>query len=135
MIALDTSVVLAALLAWHEAHEPARNAAVGASIPAHALIESYSVMTRLPPPHRLETDVARHLLAGWFPSDRVLVPDPDLLTSIVDRLADTGIGGGATYDALVGLTAAGQGAELTTRDQRAAATYEALSVPYQLVTA
>lgn len=133
MIALDTSVVVAALLGWHEAHEVALHAARGGGIPAHALLESYSVLTRLPAPHRLAPGVASTLLAGWFPSERVLMPGSGLILSIVARLADAGIGGGATYDALVGLTAAEHGAELHTRDQRAATTYDALSVPYQLV--
>lgn len=134
MIALDTSVVVAALLDWHEAHEPARRAANGGAIPAHALLESYSVLTRLPAPHRVGPDVARSLLAGWFPSERILLPGSGLVRSIVDRLAEAGIGGGAAYDALIGLTAADHGAELRTRDQRAAVTYDALSVPYRLVT-
>ena len=48
MIAADSSVVVAALLDWHEAHEASRQAAQGAVIPAHALAETYSVLTRLP---------------------------------------------------------------------------------------
>lgn len=134
MIALDTSVVVAALLGWHEAHEQARRAARGGGIPAHALVESYAVLTRLPAPHRVAPGVASRLLAGWFPSVRIFVPSPELARSVVGRLAAAGIGGGAAYDALVGLTAAEHGAELRTRDQRAAATYEALSVPHRLVT-
>lgn len=134
MIALDTSVIVAALLDWHEAHEPASQAARGGAIPAHALLETYSVITRLPAPHRLTPGVASSLLAGWFPSERILMPGLGLVQSIVQRLADAGIGGGASYDALVGLTAAEHGAELRTRDQRAATTYDALSVPYRLVT-
>ena len=133
MIALDTSVVVAALLGCHEAHEAARQAARGGAIPAHALLESYSVLTRLPAPHRLAPDVASRLLAGWFPAGRLLLPSSGLVASLVARLADAGIGGGSAYDALVGLTAAEHGAELRTRDQRAAVTYDALSVPYQLV--
>ena len=124
---------MAALLAWHEAHEPARQAARGGAIPAHAVVESYSVLTRLAAPHRLAPDVASSLLGGWFPAGRLLLPSTGLVASLVARLADAGIGGGAAYDALVGLTAAEHGAELRTRDQRAAVTYDALSVPYQLV--
>jgi len=41
--------------------------------------------------------------------------------------------GGAVYDALIGLTAARHGAELVTRDVRAAATYEALAVPHRVI--
>lgn len=133
MIALDTSVVVAALLSWHEGHESARRAASGGAIPAHALLESYSVLTRLPAPHRVAPDVANRLLTGWFSPDTILHPAPALGASIVARLATAGIAGGAVYDALVALTAAEHGAELRTRDRRAAVTYDALSVPYQLV--
>ena len=52
---------------------------------------------------------------------------------IVQRLAGAGIAGGAVYDALIGLTAAQHGAELVTRDVRAAATYEALAVPHRVI--
>lgn len=134
MIALDTSVVVAALLGWHEAHEQARSAARGGGVPAHALLESYAVLTRLPAPHRVASRVASSLIAGWFPPEQIFVPSAELARSVVERLAAAGIGGGAAYDALVGLTAAEHGAELRTRDRRAAVTYDALSVPYRLVT-
>lgn len=39
----------------------------------------------------------------------------------------------SSFDALIGLTAAGHGAELRRRDQRDAATSDALGVPYRLV--
>ena len=133
-MALDTSVVVAALLGWHEAHEHARHAAAGGSVPAHALLESYSVLTRLPPPHRLAPAVASELLAGWFGPELVLLPTSATSAAIVSRLATAGIAGGAAYDGLVALTAAEHGAELVTRDRRAAVTYDSLSVPYRLLT-
>jgi len=48
--ALDTSVTVAALLRWHESHEPALRALVAAGaargsqliVPAPALVEAYS---------------------------------------------------------------------------------------------
>lgn len=48
----------------------------------------------------------------------------DLLPS----LADSDILGGATYDALIGLTARESGTELLSCDRRAAVTYEAVGV-------
>lgn len=57
--AVDTSVIVAGLLAWHQRH-PEANAAIEsvlvygkAILPAPALVEAFSVMTRLPAPHRL----------------------------------------------------------------------------------
>jgi predicted nucleic acid-binding protein len=133
MIALDTSVVIAAVLAWHEEHATARDAADGGAAPAHVVLESYSVLTRLPSPHRVTPTVATELLDGWFPSKRILLPGAALVRSLTARLGNAGVEGGAAYDALIGLTAAEHGAELLTRDARAARTYEALSVPYRLL--
>lgn len=133
MKALDTSVVVAALVGWHEAHVVARRAASGNAVPAHVLIETYSVLTRLPAPHRFSTAVAGSLLQGWFPPRRVLVPPDDLSRSIIERSVAAGIGGGASYDALIGLTAMSHGLELVTRDARAARSYDALGVAHQLL--
>lgn len=133
MKALDTSVVVAALVGWHEAHELARRAATGNAAPAHVLVESHAVLTRLPSPHRLSTAVAGSLLQQWFPPGRVLVPPDDLARSVIQRLVDAEIAGGASYDALIGLTAMSHGLELVTRDARAARTYDAIGVGYQLL--
>ena len=134
MKALDSSVVVAALLGWHDAHEAAHRAAAGNAIPAHALLESYAVLTRLPAPHRIAPADAEMLLAGWFPPERVLLPSARLTTGIVARFARAGVSGGACYDALVGLTASGHGLALLTRDQRAARTYDALQIERVMVT-
>lgn len=121
-----------ALAAWHDAHAVARRAAGGAAVPAHVRLETYSVLTRFPPPHRLSPGVVGELLESWLSSNRMLVPSPGLTRAVVKRCSDRGIFGGAVYDALVGLTAAEAGATLLTRDQRAARTYERLEVAYEL---
>jgi predicted nucleic acid-binding protein len=133
MTAVDTSVAVAALTAWHAAHRSARTAAADASIPAHARLETYSVLTRLPPPHRLSADVAAQLLARWFPDADVIVPSARLSRALVDRCRGVGVDGGAVYDALVGLTAAESKQTLLTRDARAAETYDRLGVDYELM--
>jgi hypothetical protein len=53
---------------------------------------------------------------------------------LVDELARLGVASGATYDALIALTAAGDGRVLLTRDRRAAATYSRLGVAHTFVT-
>jgi predicted nucleic acid-binding protein len=133
LIAVDTSVAVPALLGWHTAHSAARRAARGAAIPAHALVETYSVLTRLPAPHRVESHVAESLLSGWFPGRQVLAVPADIARSLVRRLAAAGVEGGAAYDGVLALTAAAHRAELVTRDRRAATTYEALGVRYRLI--
>jgi len=126
VIAVDTSVSVPALVSWHDAHATALRASRGAVIPAHALAETYSVLTRLPRPFD-PADAAR-LLSLAFPDGRVLVPSADLHRSLVARCARERIGGGAVYDAYIGLTAAESGARLLTRDRRAAGVYEAVGV-------
>lgn len=133
MTAVDTSVAVAAVAGWHEAHERARRAASAAVIPAHARLETYSVLTRLPPPHRLGADVAAELVSRWFPADETLAPSARLTRGVVERCAGLGLSGGAVYDAFVALTAAEAGETLLTRDERAARTYEAVGVTYALL--
>jgi predicted nucleic acid-binding protein len=133
LTALDTSVVIAALTSWHEAHERSRRAAGGGSIPAHAVVEAYAVLTRLPPPHRLAAPIASELLASWFPPERVLHLDRRQVRSLLGRFAPAGVDGGAAYDGLVAVTAAAHDEVLLTRDVRAVRTYDRLGISYELV--
>jgi predicted nucleic acid-binding protein len=130
--AVDTSVVVAALAQWHEAHRSARREAHGRSVPAHAYLEAYAVLTRLPLPRRLDEDTAHRLLAAWFPA-RVLHPRAGFAPRFAARMAAAGVSGGASYDAVVALTAAEHGEELLTRDHRAEGTYRRLGIAYRLV--
>ena len=133
MKAADTSVVVAALASWHEGHAPASAAvAGGVRLPAHALLEAFSVLTRLPPPHRFEARAARDLLRGTF-SDAPLTLDAREHPALLDRLVEVGLSGGASYDALIGATASRHGATLLTRDSRAVRVYAALGIAFELV--
>lgn len=87
----------------------------------------------MPPPHRLVPGVVRSLLERWFPTDRTILPPPRLSLTIVERCCQSGVDGGAVYDALVGLTAAEAGRVLLTRDVRAARTYHRLGIDYELM--
>jgi hypothetical protein len=127
-------VAVAALASWHVAHAVSRTAAAGAVIPAHARLETYSVLTRMPPPHRLEPGIVGDLLESWFPAARTLVPSDGLARDIVRRCRDAQIGGGAVYDALVGLTTAEAGEVLVSRDVRAARTYRRLGLAVELAS-
>lgn len=128
MIAVDSSVVIAAFASWHEQHEPARRALdSGPEVVGHAVAESYSVLTRLPPPHRAPAALVRDFLVDRFPNP-YLVLSGARLRDLLPSLADTDIFGGATYDALIGLTAREFGAELLSCDRRAAVVYETVDV-------
>jgi predicted nucleic acid-binding protein len=131
--AVDTSVVVPALLSWHDHHDACRAAATGASIPAHALLESFSVMTRLPTPHRIGGQVAHRLLEAWFDRAAVLPAPADVQRRIVPLVSSRGFEGGSVCDALIGLTARSAGHVLVTRDRRALRLYEDLDVEVEFL--
>jgi predicted nucleic acid-binding protein len=129
----DTSITIPALLADHTAHESASEAlAVCTTTIAHVAAETYSVLTRLPPPHRTEADTAAAALAERLPSEHVTLIASDH-ASAPERLAAAGISGGATYDGLIALTALEHDLELLSRDRRAARTYRALGARFHLI--
>lgn len=133
MTALDTSVVIAALAPWHEAHAVARRAVTPETVvPAHVVTETYAVLTRMPEPFRLDAaTVAEYLNRQW--GEHVIAPDAGLYASLTATAATAGVKGGATYDALVGLTAHSFGHELLSLDLRAERTYRSLGIPYRLL--
>jgi predicted nucleic acid-binding protein len=124
----DSSVVIAAFASWSEQHDAAI-AALGDArdLVAHAEIESYSVLTRLPEPLRAEPQLVAEYLRDDYPGRRMILPKSQR-RAWVARLAQLGIAGGAVYDALVAATAAHNGYRLLSCDRRAAATYERLGV-------
>lgn len=133
MIAVDTSVVVAAFASWHEGHAAAADVLSRAPrIPAHVVIETFSVLTRLPPPHRAPADLVQAFLASRFREAPLGLPPRGHLR-LVELASREGITGGAIYDALVAATALHAGARLVTRDRRARAIYERVRVPYDLL--
>jgi predicted nucleic acid-binding protein len=126
--AVDTSVVVAAFATWHPAHVQARRKLdAGPLLPGHAGMEAYSVLTRLPSPHRAGASEVRAFLRSEFREPWLVLNGSDL-ASLVDLLVALSISGGPTYDALIGATAKHAGATLITRDRRALTTYQRLGV-------
>jgi predicted nucleic acid-binding protein len=133
VITLDTSVVVPALIGWHEHHEIARpQLDRDAWVAPQTILESYAVMTRLPQPRRLTARTASELLGSWF-HRRTLVVRRWNQMAAVDTLAAAGVTGGAAYDGLIALFAKAAGATVVSLDRRAAATYRALEVDYELL--
>jgi predicted nucleic acid-binding protein len=129
----DTSLTIAALLADHPAHEAASEALAACTTTiAHVAAETYSILTRLPPPHRTEAGAAAGVLAERLPADHVTLTAGQHADA-PKRLAAAGISGGATYDGLIALTALEHDLELLSRDLRAARTYRALGARFQLI--
>jgi len=127
----DTSVLVPALTSQHPDHAGARELlARVAAVPCHVLLETYSVLTRLPAPLRLSAaDAARAI--EILDVDVVDLPAARQ-RDLVAECARHRIGGGAVYDALVGATAAHHDLVLLTRDRRARPTYDAVGVRYAL---
>jgi predicted nucleic acid-binding protein len=124
VILVDSSVAVAAFASWHERHDSARRVVDGgARLVAHCALEAYSVLTRLPPPHRAPPELVR----TWI-DERFADPWPALVgrpfRAFLRSLPGLGIAGGPTYDALVAATAARARACLATCDRRAASVYE-----------
>jgi predicted nucleic acid-binding protein len=124
--AVDTSVVVAAFASWHEFHARAAEAlAKRPRLIAHVAMEAFAVLTRLPPPHRATAELAVEFLEANFPDPPVSLPG-DEYARLLRIAAETGIRGGAAYDALVAATAKHEGLDLLTLDERALPTYERL---------
>jgi predicted nucleic acid-binding protein len=122
--AADTSLVIAAFASWHESHEAARRTLDGGlRLIEHCALETYSVLTRLPPPHRTSGSIVRDFLETRFPQPFLRLSARGYKDFILG-LPDHGVTGGTAYDALVAATAAGSGAELVTCDRRAMPVYE-----------
>ncbi len=128
MKAADTSVVVAAFASWHEHHEQARGALDHSlRLIDHCALETYSVLTRLPPPHRCPGPVARDFMRLRF-VEPFLRLDARAYKSFVLELPERAITGGSAYDALVAATAAAHSATLITCDRRAVSVYETYGV-------
>ena len=133
MKVVDTSVVVAAFASWHESHALALRAlAERPALPVPCALETYAVLTRLPPPHRARPDVVRDFLAATFPGPRLSL-DPAVAGRLIDSLVERGVSGGAAYDAVIALVAVGVGATLVTLDTRARATYDRMGVATQFL--
>jgi predicted nucleic acid-binding protein len=106
--ALDTSVLVAAVQVWHAEHERALEA-VGRAleeppvvVPLHVLLETYSVLTRVPKPHRLSPEPAFAALEQTLRGKaEVASLDGESAFGVLAGFRDRAVAGGAVYDALI----------------------------------
>jgi predicted nucleic acid-binding protein len=132
-VLVDTSVAVALAVADHEHHESTLDALGrrGLGLAGHAAFETFSVLTRLPPPARRSPAAVARLLAASFPHSRFL--SARAAASLLRALEGAGIAGGQVYDALVGAVANEHRLRLATRDGRALEVYRALEVDVELL--
>lgn len=102
--------MVAAVCPWHPHNQAARLAIDGQrdlgralAIPAPALVETYSVLTRLPAPHRLAPDIAWQLIEENYLRDgRIVALTADGYLRLLHDAVDDGITGGPVYDSIIG---------------------------------
>lgn len=132
-VLLDTSAAVAVCSQDHPAHTAVIEA-IGSSqvgLAGHAWFETFSVLTRLPPPQRRSANDVLTLLRENFPVSVFLRDDQQ--RSFTDGLDALAISGGAIYDALVALAAREAGLPLLSRDRRAASTYASMAVDVSFI--
>lgn len=130
---LDTSTAIALVQTDHAAHQETFNRLSKRSrgLAGHALFETYSVLTRLPAPQRIDPETARRLIEHNFPHPAPLSTQES--RGLLAEFVELGISGGSVYDALVGCAAREHGITLVSRDRRAAEIYRKLGVDIELI--
>jgi len=124
---------VAAFGRWHERHTEAREQLASTRVLlAPVAVEAFSVLTRMPPPHRAPARLALEFLQRHFDwPPRALAPEA--YGALLGDAARSDILGGAVYDALVAVTAREAGSMLVSLDRRAARTYRAVGVEHRLI--
>jgi predicted nucleic acid-binding protein len=130
---VDASVAVALIVVDHEHHQVTIDA-LGErrlGLAGHAAFETFSVLTRLPPPARRAPDVVAQLIAANFPGNRFLSAEGT--RELLGGLVAAHVAGGSVYDALVAAAALEHGIVLGTRDRRALDTYRALGAEVEVI--
>lgn len=127
--------MIAALSAWHEQHGIAAPALVAVTaLPAHVIVEAFSVLTRLPSGLAVPPALAATVLARRFGRPALRLDDSER-ASLLETLAAAGVSGGSSYDGLVALEARAHGQKLLTLDRRAHSTYRRLGIDFSDIVA
>jgi hypothetical protein len=133
VIAVDSSVIIAACASWHEDHREAQQVmSQDPCLIGHCALEAFSVLTRLPAAQRMAPGLVAEFLRETFHGEP-LVLSASAMGALVGDLHERGITGGAVYDGLVAMSARAHDAELLSFDRRAAETYLRCGVTFRLL--
>jgi predicted nucleic acid-binding protein len=118
--AVDADCIIPVVCDWHVHHRAARaeierrlDRGEIMAVPAHALTEAYSALTRFPAPHRLTPADAWSLLKTGFSDTGSMVSlTASQYVAILKRLAGSGVGGGRVYDGIIAECALKAGARV-----------------------
>lgn len=113
---LDTSVLVAAFYAHDHRHRSSldllvRNGKSNACCGVHNLAETYATLTGMPGRHRVSADRALLFLEDVRAHLTLIVLQEAEYVHVLRSAAETGLVGGAIYDALLGRCALKAGAE------------------------
>ena len=128
----DASLIVGAFASWHVRHDAARRLLDdGAKVVAEAALDSYLVLTSLPPPHRCSPHLVRTFVRKRF-QGRYVVLDAVQYERVVAGLTAQELTTELWGDALLGFAAKELGAVLLTCDERAAEAYEEVGADYRM---
>jgi predicted nucleic acid-binding protein len=113
-VLFDTSVLVAAIVEAHPAHERAlpwlaqgRSGTIETLVAAHSTAETYAVLSTMPLSPRIGPGLARQLVRENVLSvAQVVSLAARDYAAVLDALGDLGVVGGAVYDALIARAAA-----------------------------
>lgn len=113
---IDTSALVASLIAEHQFHDVARrNVTPATRVPSIVLAETFSQLRRT---FGQPAEVAQETLSGWTShTSRVLVTNAQSVKLVFARAVELDLGGNI-HDALVAQTCIDHGVPLVTLDRR-----------------
>lgn len=108
-ILLDTSILVAAIVEAHPAHESAlpwlqrvKNNGDTGIVAVHSIAELYAILTTLPVQPKISPKVAKQLIQqDIFSSCEIIALSDKDYKAVITHLSEAGISGGVTYDALI----------------------------------
>jgi len=116
-IAIDTNVIISAVATWQASHRAARSAIERLAaentliVPLHALMEAYSVLTRLPRPYRATPHDAFQSIRQLVGAFAVVALSSTDVWPLLETLASRDISGGRIYDAAIARASRAAGAD------------------------